>query len=95
MHLLQTAGVAAGVVQTGADLAEDPQLKARGFFRRVLDAQGVPRTVEGPPYMLSRTPGAVRRGAPEFGAHQTYVLRDILGMPDDELAGCAIAGVFD
>ncbi|MCH7606035.1 MAG: CoA transferase [Chloroflexi bacterium] len=95
MHLLQTAGVAAGVIQTGADLAEDPQLKVRGFFRRVPDAQGVLRTVEGPPYKLSRTPGGVRRGAPEFGFDQTYVLREVLGMPDDELAECAIAGVFD
>ena len=95
MHLLQTAGVAAGVVQTGADLAEDPQLEARGFFRRVLDAQGVPRIVEGPPYKLSRTPGDVSRGAPEFGAHQTYVLREVLGMTDDELAECAIAGIFE
>lgn len=95
MRLLQTAGVSAGVVQSGADLAEDPQLKHRGFFRQVLDAQGVARTVEGAPYKLSLTPGGVTRGAPEFGAHQTYVLRDVLGMPDDELAECAIAGVFE
>ena len=33
MHLLQAAGVAAGVVQTGEDLAQDPQLKERSFFR--------------------------------------------------------------
>ena len=95
MQLLQRAGVAAGVIQTGADLAEDPQLKAREFFRLVPDAQGVRRTVEGPPYKLSRTPGAVTRGAPEFGFDQTYVLREVLGMPDDELAECAIAGVFE
>ena len=95
MRRLQTAGLAAGVVQTGKDLAEDPQLKHRGFFRRVLDGQEVPRTIEGPPYKLSRTPGDVKRGAPEFGSHQTYVLREVLGMPDDELAECAIAGVFE
>ena len=95
MQLLQAVGVSAGLVQTGADLANDPQLKERGFFRRVPDAQGVPRTIEGAPYKLSRTPGDAVRGAPEFGAHQTYVLRDVLGMSDDELADCAISGVFD
>ena len=96
MHLLQDASVPAGVVQTGADLAEnDPHLKERGFFRQVPDAQGVSRTVEGAPYKLSRTPGNVRSGAPEFGADQTYVLRDVLGMSDEELAECAIAGVFE
>ena len=95
MHRLQSAGVAAGVIQTGADLSKDPQLKERGFFRQVPDAQNVLRTIEGVPYHLSRTPGGPVRGAPEFGSDQTYVLRDILGMSDDELADCAIAGVFD
>ena len=95
MHRLQLAGVAAGVIQTGADLAKAPQLKERGFFRQVLDAQNVLRTIEGVPYHLSRTPGGPVRAAPEFGADQTYILRDILGMSDDELADCAIAGVFD
>jgi benzylsuccinate CoA-transferase BbsF subunit len=32
MSLLQKNGVAAGIVQDAADLAKDPQLKARGFF---------------------------------------------------------------
>ncbi len=96
MHLLQAVGVGAGVVQTGADIAErDPQLKERGFFRRVLDADGVSRTIEGPPYKLSRTLGGATRGAPDFGSSQTYVLRDVLGMSDDELASCAIEGVFE
>ncbi len=95
MHLLQSAGVSAGVVQTGADIARDPQLKERGFFRYVPDAENVPRIIEGVPYKLSRTPGGPVRAAPEFGADQTYILRDVLGMSDDELADCAIAGVFD
>ena len=32
MSLLQKNGVAAGIVQDAADLAKDPQLKARGFL---------------------------------------------------------------
>ena len=96
MHLLQAAGVGAGVVQTGADLAErDPQLRERGFFRRVLDADGVSRTIEGAPYKLSRTPGGAMRGAPDFASSQTYVLSDVLGMSDDELTNCAIEGAFE
>ena len=95
MHRLQGVGVAAGVVQMGADLSVDPHLRERGFFRRVPNAEGVSRTIEGAPYKLSRTPGGPVRGAPEFGGDQTYVLRDLLGMSDDELGDCAIEGVFE
>ena len=95
MSLLQAAGVAAGVVQTGADLSRDPQLKERGFFRRVPDHQGEDRIIESAPYKLSRTPGTVTRGAPAFAADMTYVLRELLGMSDDEVDECAIAGAFD
>ena len=95
MSRLQAAGVAAGVVQTGADLSWDPQLKERGFFRRVPDHQGEERIIESAPYKLSRTPGAVTRGAPAFAADMTYVLRELLGMSDDEVDECAIAGAFD
>jgi len=95
MGRLQAKGVAAGVVQTGEELSRDPQLKERGFFRRVPDHQGIERTIESAPYKLSRTPGRVTRGAPEFAADMTYVLRELLGMSDDEVEDCAIAGAFD
>ena len=95
MTLLQAAGIAAGVVQSGEDLSRDPQLKERDFFRRVPDHQGEVRIIESAPYKLSRTPGSVTRGAPVFAADMTYVLRELLGMSDDEVEECAIAGAFD
>jgi len=96
MHLLQSAGVAAGVAQTGQDMAEnDPHLRERGIFQPVPDAGGTLRTIERAPYKLSLTPGEVNRGAPEFGADQDFVLRDILGIDDEELAEMAIVGAFD
>ena len=95
MTRLQAAGVAAGVVQTGEDVSRDPQLKERGFFRRVPDHQGELRTIESAPYKMSRTPGRVASAAPAFAADMTYVLRELLGMTDDEVEDCAIAGAFD
>ena len=95
MNLLQAAGVAAGVAQTGEDLSRDPQLQERGFFRRVPDHRGELRTIESAPYKLSRTPGSVAKGAPEFAGDMTYVLRELLGMTDDEVEDCAINGAFD
>ena len=35
------------------------------------------------------------RGAPEFGADQDFVLSEIIGLSDEELAEAAIAGAFD
>ena len=96
MHRLQAVGVPAGVVQSGPDLVNtDPQLKERGFFPHVPDDQGTPRFIEGAPYKLSGTPGGAVRAAPAFGAHQDNVLRDLLGMSDEELAECAVQGAFD
>ncbi len=95
MERLQAADVPAGVVQSGADLASDPQLQERGTFRRVPDARGADQVVEAAPHKLSRTPGGVHRAGPEFGEHQDYVLKEVLGMSDDELAECAIAGAFE
>jgi crotonobetainyl-CoA:carnitine CoA-transferase CaiB-like acyl-CoA transferase len=96
MDRLQSSGVPAGIVQTGADLVNrDPQIREHGFFRQVPDGQGAMTPIEGPPYRLSLTPGGPLRAAPGFGAQQTYVLRDILGISDEELAQCAIEEVFE
>jgi len=65
------------------------------LFRHVPDAAGVLRPIERAPYLLSRTPGSVTKAAPEFGADLSFVLSEVLGMDDEELAEMAIAGAFD
>ena len=96
MELLQAAGITAGVVQSGEDLVErDEHMKERGFYIKVPDRSSELRPIEGVPFKLSRTPGGPLRGAPELGEHQTYVCRDLLGISDEELAQCAIEGVFE
>ena len=95
MQQLQAVGIPAGVVQSGEDLASDTQLHERGFFQRVPDALGEDQVIEAAPYKLSLTPGHARRAGPDFGEHQDYVMREVLGMSDNELAECAISGAFD
>ena len=53
------------------------------------------QTIRKERYKLSRTPGRVTNGAPEFGADQTFILSEVLGVDDEELAEMAIAGAFD
>ena len=84
------------MVQTGQDMAENaPHLRERRIFQKVPDASGTSWIIERAAYKLSLTPGELTRGAPEFGADQDFVLSEILGVDDEELAEMAIAGAFD
>jgi benzylsuccinate CoA-transferase BbsF subunit len=79
MAKLQAAGVPAGVVQTGADLLKDPQLRHRNYFASFADS------LIGP-FEIPRA-GILFRGATEeplrlpnrFGSDNQSILRDILG----------------
>ncbi len=79
LFLLQKNGVAAGMVQDAADLAKDPQLKARGFFRR---NNKVPFIDAAP----IRMPGVEveYRSAPSPGQDNDYIYGDLLGISEKE-----------
>src|SRR5207302_7827921 len=65
MALLQRAGVAAGLVANAEDLcARDPQLAARGHFVEVPAPEGRTVRIDGPPFVLSETPGRGERPGP-------------------------------
>lgn len=87
MHLLQAAGVPAGPFMPHYEHFADPQFKARGFFEDIPhpEAGTFPiQAVAG--YRLSKTPGRNQRHAPLFGEHNRYLLHDVLGMSDAEIA---------
>jgi benzylsuccinate CoA-transferase BbsF subunit len=87
MALLQKKGLAAGVVQSAADLARDPQLKGRGFFIE-LDHPETGKTVsDASPVRLSSTPAGYTRPAPLPGQDNDYVYRELLGLSEAEMAG--------
>ena len=95
MRMMQAAGVAAGVLQTGEDLLEhDPQLKHRHFFWE-LDHPEIGRyRAPGPPFILSKSPYELRR-APLLGEHNEYALKEILGMSDEEIAELVVEGAVE
>jgi benzylsuccinate CoA-transferase BbsF subunit len=94
MHTLQAAGVAAGVVQNQQDVAEDPQLAHRGHSHVVDHPDIGPQLYDGPSYRLSKSPSRLGP-VPLFGQHNDYVIRDLLGMDEDEYAACWGDGVFE
>lgn len=94
MRLMQDAGVAAGVVQAGQDLGNDPQLKHRHFYAE-LDYPGIGTlSCSGMAARLSRTPYQIRR-APFLGEHNEYVYTKILGLSDEEFVQLMADGVFE
>jgi crotonobetainyl-CoA:carnitine CoA-transferase CaiB-like acyl-CoA transferase len=95
MELLQQAGVRAGAVQTGANMLQDPQLRARAFYQPVDHPSAGKQTMRVAPYQLSETPATIRRPAPRLGEHTEVVFRELLGLSDEDLAELADAGVTD
>lgn len=95
MTMLQEAGVAAGVLQTAEDLMEhDPQLEHRRFFRQLQHPEIGEYKGLAPSFILSETPCELGR-APLLGEHNEHVLRDILGMSDEEIAELLIEGILE
>ncbi|MFH1652010.1 MAG: CoA transferase [Chloroflexota bacterium] len=94
MRTLRRHGVPAGVVQSAADLARDPHLKARGFFVS-LPHPGLGETVaDASPLRFSRTPAAYRRAAPLPGQDNDAVFRGLLGLTKAETAALRRQGVI-
>ncbi len=94
MALLQGQGVAAGIVQDASDLANDPQLRERGFFIE-LDHPELGKTVsDAAPIKLSGAPARYSRAAPILGQDNDYVYKQLLGMSDGEVAELRQQGVI-
>ena len=96
MTVLQRQGVPAGAVQTTEDVYFDAHLRERGY---VVDIQHpepqwgrLRHAAQGA--HLSETPGAIRLPAPALGEHHDYVLKDLLGMSETEVAQLRDAGVL-
>ena len=81
MCLLQDAGVPAGAVLTNRQVAENEHFRARDFFQK--DAEG--RVHLAAPWKFSKVALGVRRFAPELGQDNFHVLRNILGVPEDDI----------
>ncbi len=93
MAALQERGVAAGVVQDAAELLEDPQLQARGYFARYRQPGIGEVTFPGALWQFTHDRIRVRRPAPRLGEHTDDVLRRLLRLSDGELAALRESGI--
>jgi len=83
---LQDAGVAACHVVKSFDLADDPGLDHIGFFQQLERAITGTQSFKLWPFRFSSIDASHKRQPPTLGEHNTEVLRDLLGLTDDEIA---------
>ncbi|GLC90810.1 CoA transferase [Cupriavidus sp. TA19] len=93
MHLLQQAGVAAGVVRPMSQVLEDIHLRARGFWREVERAHIGTYTASTPWFRTGPQPTPVRNVAPTLGEHTEAVLSRVLGLGADQIADLERQGI--
>jgi formyl-CoA transferase len=78
--------VPAGAALTIPELMADPHLRSREAWVEHTHPDAGTWEMEAPPWKLSRTPGHIRMPSPGFGDHNGYVFRDVLKLPEDEIA---------
>jgi len=86
MQLLQDAGVPAGIVATGEDLANDPQLQYRKHYIFLEHKVIGKHAYLAPVYRLSKTPHHMWKAAPCLGEDNLYVYKEVLGFSEDQIS---------
>jgi len=95
-HRLASSGVAAGPVYRAADLAEDRHVASRNMLLELERSDGVDRPilVAGNPIKMSKMADGPHTRPPWVGEQSDEVLRNELGMGDEELATLRSEGVI-
>jgi crotonobetainyl-CoA:carnitine CoA-transferase CaiB-like acyl-CoA transferase len=91
MQSLIFQGVPAGVVNRSSDLEKDPQLAHRNYFRTLEHQEMGTVPYAGHQFRIKGYDNGPRFAAPVLGQHNEYVLREILGMTDEEVTEAIIA----
>jgi crotonobetainyl-CoA:carnitine CoA-transferase CaiB-like acyl-CoA transferase len=94
MELLQKEGIAAVAALQGVELYSDPHLKERNVSCTVVHPNIGKRVALAPPWKFSATPARVKHCGPLLGEHTEYVLGELLGMSEDEVAALKEEGVL-
>lgn len=92
---LVAAGVPAHRVTNAVDTHEDEQLAHRGHYATVAHPDLGDVTVETSRLRLSRTPQVSPTASPRMGEHNDHILREVLGMSEDEIVEAVAAGALE
>ncbi len=84
-ELLQGVGVPVHRVSDCPDILADPQLKARDHIIYLDHPRFGSVPYEASRMRFSRTPAVITWPGPQIGEHNDYVLRNLLGLSDEEI----------
>lgn len=91
---LQAAGIAAAPVNSGKDVAHDPQLNATGFFDDIWHPEVGVQRYQGLPFQFANAPLPRLRHAPALGQDTTEILESWGGLSRPEIEGLRAAGTI-
>ena len=91
---LQEAGIPAGLVQNAEDLLRDPQLKYRRAFVALDHSEIGTYHITTTPFRSTQYSNEPRSPSPLLGEHNEYVLKQLLGMSDDEISDIVVDGIL-
>ena len=84
-RLLQSEGIPCAPVLKATELADNLQLRERGFIQSLDHPETGTQKYAGVAWKLSRTPGKLQGPSPKLGQHSVEVLSDYLGRPAEEI----------
>ena len=90
---LQAESIPSAPVLKAAELLDNPQLAARGFFETLEREDTGPLPYAGVAWKLSETPGRLGGPPPGLGRHSEEVLRELLGMPNAVIEDLVLRGI--
>jgi benzylsuccinate CoA-transferase BbsF subunit len=95
MDRLQDAGVAAGVVNTAADVVDrDAQLVHRGHWVKLNHPEMGPSIYNAPPFRIIGASPVPRSPAPLLGQHSDEVCSEVFGLGASEIEALRRDGVL-
>jgi formyl-CoA transferase len=93
MAALNAVNVPCGPILSMKEIAEEPALRKTGTVVEVDHPERGKYLTVGNPIKLSDSPSEVRR-SPLLGEHTDEVLRDVLGLKDDEIQAARKQGAI-
>jgi formyl-CoA transferase len=93
LQLCADADVPAGPVNTLDKVFADPQALARGMLVEMPHPTAGSVKLAGSPLVLSTTPAQMRQPPPTLGQHTDEILKELLVLDDNAIAGLRRDGV--